>query len=233
MRRLVLGLAVVMGVLAGAAMAFGQTAEPLAPPEQQAMSDTFQHALEYNKTDQSSDWVNPDTGRSGAVAPTKTYTNAQGQPCREFTSSITIGGKAEQGYGTACRQPDGTWQIVDNEQQTTLQTAPPANVTIYNPPAEYYNYPPDLFYPYTIYLSFGYLYRAGHLYHGAFFLNGRAFRRHYPLHIRERVLLGPHFYHRHNAYRRWGHWERRDYSGYHWPNPDRGRHEWRHRHHRR
>jgi surface antigen len=25
---------------------------------------------------------------------------------------VTVGGRAEQAYGTACRQPDGSWQIV-------------------------------------------------------------------------------------------------------------------------
>jgi surface antigen len=26
---------------------------------------------------------------------------------------VTIGGKAESAYGTACRQPDGTWKVID------------------------------------------------------------------------------------------------------------------------
>ena len=25
--------------------------------------------------------------------------------------TITVGGEVQQGYGTACRQPDGTWKI--------------------------------------------------------------------------------------------------------------------------
>ncbi len=31
--------------------------------------------------------------------------------CREFTRDIQIGGKVQQGYGTACRQPDGSWKV--------------------------------------------------------------------------------------------------------------------------
>lgn len=33
--------------------------------------------------------------------------------CREFTSTAVVGGVPQQVYGTACEQPDGSWQIVD------------------------------------------------------------------------------------------------------------------------
>jgi hypothetical protein len=32
--------------------------------------------------------------------------------CREYQTTITIGGKPEKAYGRACRQPDGTWKQV-------------------------------------------------------------------------------------------------------------------------
>jgi hypothetical protein len=31
--------------------------------------------------------------------------------CREYTKTVSIGGKAERAYGTACQQPDGSWEI--------------------------------------------------------------------------------------------------------------------------
>jgi len=34
------------------------------------------------------------------------------QTCREHQSTTTIDGRPQQTYGTACLQPDGTWQIV-------------------------------------------------------------------------------------------------------------------------
>lgn len=34
--------------------------------------------------------------------------------CREFTRNIVVGGVVQQGYGNACRQPDGSWQIIDD-----------------------------------------------------------------------------------------------------------------------
>lgn len=32
--------------------------------------------------------------------------------CREYTKTIRVGGQMESGYGTACLQPDGAWEIV-------------------------------------------------------------------------------------------------------------------------
>lgn len=37
---------------------------------------------------------------------------AEGKYCREFSQGFTIAGEAQEGYGTACRQPDGRWKIV-------------------------------------------------------------------------------------------------------------------------
>ncbi len=34
------------------------------------------------------------------------------QHCREYQSQVAVGGYAQPGYGTACLQPDGSWQIV-------------------------------------------------------------------------------------------------------------------------
>lgn len=75
-------------------------------------SRTQAQALENNKTGASSSWKNPDSGASGTITPTKTY-ERNGTYCREFSQTINVGGKAEKGYGTACRQPDGSWQIVN------------------------------------------------------------------------------------------------------------------------
>lgn len=32
--------------------------------------------------------------------------------CREYRTTTTIGGVSQPVYGTACRQPDGTWRII-------------------------------------------------------------------------------------------------------------------------
>ena len=57
-------------------------------------------------------WNNPDSGNSGTFTPTRDGTNtATGEYCREYQTTVTVGGKTESAYGTACRQPDGSWRI--------------------------------------------------------------------------------------------------------------------------
>lgn len=57
-------------------------------------------------------WNNPNSGNSGTIVATREGTSASGAYCREFQNTITVGGKSEQAFGTACRQPDGSWKIV-------------------------------------------------------------------------------------------------------------------------
>jgi len=167
-------------LLLGSLPARGADVGALAPPERQAMSDTLQYALENNSADQASDWVNPDSARAGTVVPTRTFTDSAGQPCREFLTTITIGGQDQQGYGTACRQPDGSWQIVSDQQPAGAAPPPPPGQVLSTPPDRYYAYPPGFFGPSTIYLSFGTVYRHGHFYRGRVFLNGPVFWARYP-----------------------------------------------------
>ena len=59
-------------------------------------------------------WNNPDSGNFGTYTPTREGTNtATGQYCREYQTTVTIGGRTEQAYGTACRAPDGTWRTAN------------------------------------------------------------------------------------------------------------------------
>jgi surface antigen len=68
------------------------------------------HTLESVRTGVPSTWRNPDTGNQYSVVPTRTYNTGSG-PCREYTIDAMIGGQREQVYGTACRQPDGSWLV--------------------------------------------------------------------------------------------------------------------------
>lgn len=35
-----------------------------------------------------------------------------GRYCREYNQNVTVGGRTQGSYGTACMQPDGSWEIV-------------------------------------------------------------------------------------------------------------------------
>ncbi|WP_020592657.1 RT0821/Lpp0805 family surface protein [Kiloniella laminariae] len=56
-------------------------------------------------------WNNPDTGHSGTVTPVRDGKSSSGAYCREYQQTVVVGGKTEEAYGTACRQPDGSWEI--------------------------------------------------------------------------------------------------------------------------
>jgi surface antigen len=60
---------------------------------------------------QSITWSNPHSGNYGSVTPLGDVPPAGGVSCREFSQTVVIGGRSEESYGTACRQPDGSWRI--------------------------------------------------------------------------------------------------------------------------
>lgn len=104
-------IAIGAGVLAGGLLG-NRLGHSLDCNEQQKHQATAQDALEYQRTGTTASWENPDSGHAGTVTPTRTYQRTDGRYCREFTQTITVNGEIEEAAGTACRQPDGTWQIV-------------------------------------------------------------------------------------------------------------------------
>ncbi len=46
------------------------------------------------------------------VTPTREYQTA-GRYCREYQANATVGGRRQQTYGTACMQPDGSWEVIN------------------------------------------------------------------------------------------------------------------------
>lgn len=65
--------------------------------------------LERAETDQTVTWQNPETGARYSVTPTNTYESGD-RFCRDYVSKAVIDGRAETVTGTACRQPDGSWE---------------------------------------------------------------------------------------------------------------------------
>lgn len=60
-------------------------------------------------------WTNPKSDITYTVVPKKNYHNSEGQYCREYQTTITVGGEEQKAYGRACRQPDGQWKIVSSQ----------------------------------------------------------------------------------------------------------------------
>jgi surface antigen len=99
---------VILGGLVG-----GAIGDRMDAADKRQASEAAARALESAPSGQSVAWHNPDTQHTGTVTPTHTYQNASGQYCREYQQTVTIDGQPHQSYGTACRQPDGSWKVMN------------------------------------------------------------------------------------------------------------------------
>lgn len=59
-------------------------------------------------------WSNPDTGNHGTVVATSEGIANDGRTCREFRHTVTVEGRAEDAFGTACLGSDGEWEHVQS-----------------------------------------------------------------------------------------------------------------------
>ena len=105
------GAGIAAGVIGGALLG-GLVGNYLDDRDKKMAADSANRALETAPSGQSVAWNNPDSGHSGTVTPVRTYQSG-GTYCREYQQTVTIDGKPQQSYGTACRQPDGSWKIAN------------------------------------------------------------------------------------------------------------------------
>jgi surface antigen len=105
------GEAIIAGVLLGGLLG-GALGNALDQQDRLYMSEATQDGLEGSRTGYETEWHNPDSGHYGSVTPTRTWQTASGEYCREYQQTVTIGGRSEQAFGEACREPDGSWRVV-------------------------------------------------------------------------------------------------------------------------
>lgn len=102
-----------------------------------ALQSTAQTALEKKGVGEAVVWTNPETGtRVETVVVNENGTPpaaAKGKPaqkpasrakradqasaepfCREYQQKVTVGGKAQEAFGKACLQPDGSWKVANS-----------------------------------------------------------------------------------------------------------------------
>lgn len=70
----------------------------------------IQYALERERSGNSTQWVNPDSGNAGSVVPVRTFQDHSGEFCREF-QIITESEKSSSHpiLAVACRNGQGIW----------------------------------------------------------------------------------------------------------------------------
>src|SRR5262245_58798883 len=105
------GAGIAAGVIGGALLG-GLVGNYLDDRDKKMAAESAHRALESTPSGQTVAWNNPDSGHSGSVTPVRTYQSG-GAYCREYQQTVTIDGKPERSYGTACRQPDGSWKVMN------------------------------------------------------------------------------------------------------------------------
>ncbi len=100
-------IATIAGTLIGAGIG-NSVGRSLDNADRAALQSTTQRALEYSQPGETLPWA---ATNSGSVMPGNYYQN-NGRYCREFVQRVEIGGQYQEAHGTACREPDGTWKVV-------------------------------------------------------------------------------------------------------------------------
>lgn len=92
----------IIGVLVGTAV--GRSMDNV---DQNCVGRILEHAPDRKRIN----WAS-ESGEEYAVVPLRTF-QSDGAYCREYQTAATVGGKVQHVYGTACRQPDGAWKIMN------------------------------------------------------------------------------------------------------------------------
>ena len=106
--------ATAVGAVIGA-MVGGNIGRSLDETSRQQAVAAAEDALETADVGDSITWENPDNAGGpahGSTKVTRQGADSEGRTCREFRQTVTIGGREEQSYGTACRDDNGDWKIV-------------------------------------------------------------------------------------------------------------------------
>jgi surface antigen len=99
--------AVVGGTIIGALIG-GEIGRSMDAVDQNCVGQILEHA----PPNEPITWRD-EQGERYRVTPSPAYRDGEGQYCREYQATATVDGRPQQTYGIACRQPDGSWKIVN------------------------------------------------------------------------------------------------------------------------
>ena len=93
----------------GCAYDVARVGERLSAADRRVVAEVTAQALEKNKVGESANWSNAESGRRGAVTPTRTF-ERDGTPCRDFQQTATVDGRTAFARDSACRTAEGGWK---------------------------------------------------------------------------------------------------------------------------
>ncbi len=106
------GMTTVAGVFAGGALGAMLTSN-LDCDDRSYAYRTYADGFNAGREKVTYRWNNPNNDRRGELYVDDYYDDPDGFRCATYTQKIYIGGRPKEGTGRACRQPDGTWAMVD------------------------------------------------------------------------------------------------------------------------
>lgn len=102
----------IAGVILGGAMGAALTRD-LDCDDRSYAYKSYYNAFNSGRPGSIHRWRNPHTGRYGQMRIDGYHTDPGGFRCTTFTQTVYIGGRPRVDRGRACRQPDGSWAIVN------------------------------------------------------------------------------------------------------------------------
>ncbi|AQS42037.1 MAG: Outer membrane lipoprotein-related protein [Candidatus Tokpelaia hoelldobleri] len=89
----------------------GQSFKALSAKERGAALAAEYKALEYARAGETVRWGTEGQGAWGTVVPRSPY-QVGSLNCRQYSHNFTIQGLPQTVYGSACRNPDGSWVLL-------------------------------------------------------------------------------------------------------------------------
>lgn len=111
MRSRLLALTVTLPLGACAALGGGDPAlyANLSDEDVALAARLMQQTLERAPDGTTRRWSNGQTGHGGTITPVKTYVTESGHFCRDYREELTLGGREQRYFHTACRTDDAHW----------------------------------------------------------------------------------------------------------------------------
>lgn len=86
--------------------------EEISPSDQSKMDENRLNALENGKSGVTEKWYNAKGKQIGSITPQDIFIDKDQQTCREYQQTVMIAGNSQTSYGTACKQKEGSWNII-------------------------------------------------------------------------------------------------------------------------
>lgn len=96
----------------GGGLVNGSIGSSLSAGEKRSALEAEYKALEYTASGQPVGWKGDQASRFGEVVAAQPY-RVGSQDCRQYAQTVHAGGAASTARGTACRNADGSWSLLN------------------------------------------------------------------------------------------------------------------------